>query len=76
MAPKLPELPNCKVFDTMSSLDINKRDDLISGKKVFTTIIVPRSEGTTRISPVKFSFFDPEAKAYREIETAPLELKV
>lgn len=75
-APKLPELPDFKVFDTMSSLDIDKHDDIIGGKKVFTTVIVPRSEGSTRIPPVKFSFFDPEARAYREIETAPLELKV
>ena len=69
-APKLPELPGFKVFDTMSSLDINKTNDTISGKKVFTTVIVPRSEGTARIPPVKFSFFDPETRAYREIETA------
>ncbi|MCX5785239.1 MAG: BatD family protein [Elusimicrobia bacterium] len=75
-APKLPELAGFKVFDTMSSLDINKRDDIISGKKVFTTVIVPRFEGPARISPVKFAFFDPEANAYREIETKPLELKV
>jgi len=75
-APKLSNLTNFKVFDTLSSLSISKSNDIISGKKVFTTVIVPRSEGHIRIPPVKFSFFDPEAQAYREIETAPLELKV
>ncbi|HAH31033.1 MAG TPA: hypothetical protein DCL44_01825 [Elusimicrobia bacterium] len=75
-APKLSELMGFKVFDTMSSLDINKKNDIISGKKVFTTVIVPRSEGPIRIPQIKFAFFDPEVKTYREVETKPLELNV
>ncbi len=75
-APKLPDLPDFKVFDTMSSLDIKKEGDVISGKKTFTYILVPRAEGRKTIPAVKFSFFDPKAGAYRTVKTDPVALQV
>ena len=75
-APKLPDLPDFKVFDTMSSLDVKKDGDIISGKKTFTYILVPRAEGRRTIPPVKFSFFDPKAGAYRELQTEPVVMSV
>lgn len=75
-APKLPDLPDFKVFDTMSSLDVRKEGDVISGKKTFTYVLVPRSEGRRTVPPVKFSYFDPKAGAYRETATLPVVLLV
>lgn len=75
-APKLPDMPDFKVYDTMSSLDISKDNDVIGGKKVFTTILIPRTEGRRTIPRIKFSFFDPEAKVYRELSAGPFELAV
>ncbi|OGR68181.1 MAG: hypothetical protein A2081_02510 [Elusimicrobia bacterium GWC2_61_19] len=75
-APKLPDLADFKVFDTMSSLDIKKERDIISGKKTFTYILVPRAEGRKTVPAVKFAFFDPAAAAYREIRTEPVVLRV
>ncbi len=75
-APKFPDLPGFKVFDTMSSLDISKEHDVISGKKVFTYILVPREEGRKAVPPIKFAFFDPKAGAYRELQTAPVSFEV
>ena len=75
-APKLPDLADFKVFDTMSSLDIRKDGDVISGKKTFTYILVPRAEGRKTVPPVKFAFFDPRAGAYRELATDPVTLTV
>ncbi len=75
-APKLPELGDFKVFDTMSSLDIRKEGDLISGKKTFTYILVPRAEGRKIVPQVKFSFFDPRAGIYKELHTDPVALQV
>lgn len=76
VAPKFPELPDFKVFDTMSSLDIKKDGDVISGKKTFTYILVPRSEGRKTLPSVKFAFFDPKAEAYRQLETEPVTISV
>ncbi|MBU2572765.1 MAG: BatD family protein [Elusimicrobia bacterium] len=75
-APKLPDMPEFKVYDTMSSLDISKENDVIGGKKVFTTILIPKSAGSRTIPPVQFSFFDPAAKVYREIASKPFEITV
>jgi hypothetical protein len=75
-APPPPEMPDFKVYDTMSSLDISKENDIIGGKKVFTTVLIPKSEGRRVIPPVRFSFFDPEAKVYRELSAGPFELTV
>jgi hypothetical protein len=73
-APKLPEMPDFKVYDTMSSLDISKSGDVIGGKKVFTTILIPKTAGKLTIPRIRFSFFDPSAKAYRELSAGPLGL--
>ena len=75
-APKLPELEDFKVFDTLSSLDISKANDVIGGKKTFTYLIVPRSAGRKTIPPIDFAYFDPAAGRYREIHTAAVTLEV
>ncbi|MCM2267209.1 MAG: BatD family protein [Elusimicrobiales bacterium] len=75
-APKLPDLPDFKVFDTMSSLDVRKDGDVISGKKTFTYVLVPRAEGRRSIPSIKFSFFDPKTGAYKETRTDPVVLLV
>jgi hypothetical protein len=75
-APKLPDLPDFKVYDTMSSLDIKKEGDVISGKKTFTCILVPRAEGRKTIPPVKFSYFAPGAGVYKSVQTEPITLQV
>jgi len=76
IAPKFPDLPDFKVFDTMSSLDVRKDNDVITGKKTFTYILVPRSEGRKTVPPVRFSYFDPRAGEYRELQTEPVTLTV
>ncbi len=75
-APKLPDMPDFKVYDTMSSLDISKSGDIIGGKKIFTTILIPKTAGRLTIPRIRFSFFDTSAKAYRELYAGPLGLTV
>ena len=75
-APKPPEMSDFKVYDAMNSLDIAKENDIIGGKKVFTTVLIPKAEGRRTIPQIKFSFFDPEAKAYRELSAGPFEITV
>ena len=75
-APKLPDLSDFKVFDTMSSLDVSKTGDVINGKKTFTYILVPHSTGRKTIPPITFSFFEPRAGQYRSAQTAQITLNV
>ncbi|MEI7528207.1 MAG: BatD family protein [Elusimicrobiota bacterium] len=75
-APRLPELQDFKVFDTMSSLDIKKDGDVIGGKKTFTYILVPRAAGRKTVPPVSFVFFEPRAGQYRQLQSSPVAISV
>ena len=76
LAPRLPEMQDFKVYDTMSSLDISKNNDVIGGKKTFTTVLIPRTEGRRVIPKINFTYLDPETKTYRELSVGPFELTV
>src|SRR6185369_8183913 len=59
-APKLPDLPSFRVYDTLIDLHLNKAGDVVQGSKVFKTVLVPRASGSLKIPPISFSFFSPE----------------
>ncbi|MDQ7773074.1 MAG: BatD family protein [Elusimicrobiales bacterium] len=75
-APALPDTRAFRYYDTASSYSLTKHQDVVGGKKVFTTVMIPRAEGRQVIPPVKFSFFNPETKSYQTAETAPVEVNV
>jgi hypothetical protein len=75
-APDLPESRDFRYYDTASSYSLTKHQDVVGGKKVFTTVMIPRAEGRQVIPPVKFSFFDPGTKSYHTAETRPIEINV
>jgi oxygen tolerance protein BatD len=74
--PELPEMSNFRIYDTVTSLSMNKDRDIIGGQKVFTTIMMPRISGRYKIKPIKFSFFNPKTKKYIELKTKALKIKV
>lgn len=75
-APALPETGAFRYYDTASSYSLTKHQDVVGGKKVFTTVMIPRAEGRQVIPPVKFSFFNPETRTYQSAETRPIEINV
>ncbi|MDT8286075.1 MAG: BatD family protein [Elusimicrobiales bacterium] len=75
-APALPETMDFRYYDTASSYSLTKHKDVVGGKKVFTTVLIPRGEGKKVIPPVKFAFFNPETRSYQSVETRPLEINV
>ena len=76
LAPKLPDMPDFKVYDTVNSLNISKDNDIIGGKKVFTTVLIPKTEGRRTIPRINFAFLDPATKTYKELSAGPFELTV
>jgi hypothetical protein len=74
--PELPAVPGLKAYDTLSSLNISKAGWTVRGSKVFKTIVRPEVSGRLTLPPVVFSFFDPDARAYRTVRTEPLTLSV
>ena len=75
-APALPALPNFRVYDTVTSLDMTKTADLVQGTKTFKTILIPKTSGIMQLPPVQFSYFDPSDGTYHTEETRPLQIKV
>ncbi len=75
--PSLPDLSaSFRLYDTVSSLNLQKDEGGVRGSKSFKTVLVPKVSGPLRVPPIPFSYFDPQKKAYVSIETAPIELDV
>ena len=57
---------------------IDKRDSGArdSGSKTFEQVIIPRDPAITEIPRLSFSFFDPDAAAYRTLEQGPFRIVV
>ncbi len=73
--PQMPDLTNFRVYDTVTSLNLDRKDDKVQGSKVFKTVLVPRVSGDLAIPPVAFTYFDPEKKSYVKAESLPLTVK-
>ncbi len=74
--PSLPAMPSFRVYDTVSSLNLNKAQDRVHGSKVFKTVLVPKASGGLSVPSIPFSYFDPARGEYVRAGTAPIELQV
>jgi hypothetical protein len=52
------------------------RTGAISGSKSFEYLIVPRVAGAAKISPIQFSYFDPERRSYVTLSTPSYSINV
>jgi hypothetical protein len=75
--PVWPELSGWRVYNTLTSLTADTREDgLISGTRVFERLVVPDEVGDFTIPPATLVYLDPVAAEYRTITTNPLNVKV
>lgn len=68
-SPKLPELPDFKVYESDSSAQLFKTGYVIGGRKNFEFIFIPLKAGKMIIPKLEFSFFNPGQVAYQTIQT-------
>ncbi|MBI5883441.1 MAG: protein BatD [Elusimicrobia bacterium] len=73
---KLPDMPSFRVYDTVSSLSLDRTKDVVNGSKVFKTVLVPKVSGPLTIPSITFSYFDPSKRQYVQASTPALRLKV
>ena len=52
------------------------RTGVISGTKNFEYLIIPRVAGTKKISPIQFSYFNPQTRSYATLSTPPYSIDV
>ncbi|PYV43613.1 MAG: hypothetical protein DMG06_09910 [Acidobacteria bacterium] len=72
----LPELPGFKIYSSKSNDNVGVRNNVLQGSKTWEYVVIPQVPGKELIPEMKFSYFSPDAKQYREARTAALEVAV
>ena len=68
--------PDFEVYDTKVSESIDKASGGMSGSKTYEFPFIPRSAGDFAIAPIKYSYYDIDAKKYVTKETALIPFSV
>ncbi len=65
-----------EVYDPEVNSSKTENGTIIRGKKTFTWLMIPRSNGTFQIPPIRFVFFDPSKEDYvvRSIALDPITI--
>ena len=74
--PPIPELPDVKVYDANAKSEFFKSENLISGRKTFEVIFIPKLSGNLEIPPIEFSFFSPKSERYVVLKGNSFQIKV
>jgi len=59
--------PTIEVYDPKINDAVSKKKNIISGRKTFEYLLIPRHEGEHVIRPFTFSYFDPNKRDYISI---------
>ena len=65
-----------RAYDAEAETKTSTADDSLAGEKTFSLPLRAQREGQLEIPAVRFSFFDPDAKAYRTITQGPYPITV
>ncbi|MGE7773258.1 BatD family protein [Chitinophaga sp. NPDC101104] len=63
-------------YDPTVTDNIEKNSNPLSGSRTFQYALMPQQKGDYTLKPVEFSYFDPAAKAYKTITSAPFSVHV
>lgn len=71
------QLPNeMEKFDPEISDTVNVTAGGMSGKRTYKYLVIPQASGKYKLPPISFSYFDPEAKKYKSINSPEFDLNV
>jgi hypothetical protein len=77
IGPPKPEFPaTMDAYDPKVTDRFNKNSNPFSGSRTFEYVFMPRAAGTYIIPPVSFSYFNPDLKRYKTIDTQPFRIRV
>jgi hypothetical protein len=75
-APEIADLADFKLFEPKVSNSTTMLGDRLHSEKVWDYVVIPLAQGTQTVPPVRFTYFDPKAAAYRTISSQPLSVQV
>jgi len=73
--PSLPALPGWKTYEPKTDIAVDA-GDVVTGTKTVEWLLRAERPGRTTVPPLVLDTFDPAAKRYAAVRTAPLELTV
>jgi hypothetical protein len=73
--PDLPPLTGFKVYETISSSEVQKQNDRVQGVKIYRTLLRPEVTGNLVIPPISYSYFSPGSGKYEKVQVPNLMLK-
>lgn len=74
--PDFPAQPDWHIYANPTSFTSSESNGLIIGEKVYEYLFVPNQPGRLELPVMTLPFFDPDAGAYRSINTAPITVSV
>jgi hypothetical protein len=75
-APVIDWPANMESYDLNSKENIDKTIAPLAGSKKFSYSFICSKTGKYTIPPVRMSFFDPDSRAYKTIESKPVDVQV
>ncbi|MBN1898925.1 MAG: BatD family protein [Spirochaetes bacterium] len=72
--PLPPTWEKVKLYDSSSSININRTPAGLTGSKAFEYILIPDTAGEIRINPFRFSYFNYMKKKYMTLKTSLIKL--
>lgn len=73
--PVLPDMPEFRLYETVSSLNQSKDGAGVRGSKVYKTVVVPKVSGDLTIPAIQFHYFDPAQQRYVSAATDPIAVQ-
>lgn len=73
---QLPPMSGLKAYDVVATSGSKTVNGALQSYKIFKTVLVPVSSGEYEIPALAWSYYDPQAKAYKTLRTHPLSLRV
>jgi hypothetical protein len=72
----LPPMTGFKVYESISSSDVQKQEYRVRGVKTFRTLLRPEITGDLTVPPIAYSFFNPKTERFEKMQVPALHLKV
>ncbi|MBM3307368.1 MAG: protein BatD, partial [Candidatus Eisenbacteria bacterium] len=75
-APRLPELPDFKVYESSTTSDPSRTGGAMGGTKIYEYVLVPQTPGRKTVPAIRLPHFSPSSGEYRVADTGDLTLEV
>jgi hypothetical protein len=75
-APRLEGLDSFKVYESGSHSDVFKRSYVVTGRKKYDYVVIPKVRGKQVIPAIEIAYFDPVREEFRVARSHPVQLDV